>query len=133
MVRLYWALRALAITAGVSVAAVATTPAPKWVLGLLGAIAAIAETVIAAANLQERAVTAGLLADHMAAELRQYSLRLGRYDIADPLEMLLSRIERLREEASTARFRLDRSMGNERTKSEPGPSAPTPMNASKKS
>jgi hypothetical protein len=107
--RLYWGLRALAITAGVSVATVATTPTPKWVLGLLGALAAIAETVIAASNPQERAVVAGLLSDHVAAELRDYSLRFGRYAKADPLATLHSRIEKLREEASTARFRLDRS------------------------
>jgi hypothetical protein len=115
--RLYWALRALAIVAGISVAALAATPAPRWVLGLLGALAAAAETVIAAGNLQERAVVSGLLADRMARELRDYSLRFDSYAEGDPLETLHSRIEKLRDEASTARFRLDRSTDKQNSQS----------------
>lgn len=111
--RLYWTLRALAIFAGISVVVVAATPAPRWVLGLLGALAAAAETVIAASNLHERAVVSGLLADRMAAELRDYTLKFGIYAKGDSLETLHSRIEKIRSEASTARFRLDRTVGNQ--------------------
>lgn len=117
--RLYWTLRALAILAGISVAAVATTPAPRWVLGLLGALAAAAETVIAAGNLHERAVVSGLLADRMAGELRDYTLRFGNYATGDPLETLHLKIEKIRNEASTARFRLDRAVGNQHDHSSP--------------
>jgi hypothetical protein len=117
--RLYWTLRGLAIFAGISVAAVAATPAPRWLLGLLGALAAAAETVIAAGNLHERAVVSGLLADRVAGELRDYSLQFGSYAKGDPLEILHSRIEKIRNEASTARFRLDRAVGNQHVQPSP--------------
>jgi hypothetical protein len=109
LMRLYWSLRSLVIVAGVGVAALAATGAPRWSLGVLGALAAGAETAIAASNLQERAVVAGLLADRMGRELRDFTLRLGSYATGDPLKKLHDRIEKLRDEASTARFRLDRS------------------------
>jgi hypothetical protein len=53
----------------------------------------------------------------MAAELREYSMGLGRYAEADALTNLHARIEKLREEASTARFRLDRSPASQHTDS----------------
>lgn len=115
--RLYWTLRALAILAGLSVVAVAATPAPRWVLALLGALAASAETVIAAGNLHERAVVSGLLADRMAGELRDYTLQFDSYAKGNPLETLHSRIEKIRNEASTARFRLDRAVSNKHVQS----------------
>jgi len=109
LMRLYWSLRALVIAAGISVAAVAATPAPRWSLALLGALAAGAETVIAASNLQERAVVSGLLADQMGRELRDFHFGSGCYATGDALEILHDRIEKIRSEASTARFRLDRA------------------------
>lgn len=107
----------MAILAGISVAAIAATPAPRWVLGLLGALAAAAETVIAAGNLHERAVVSGLLADRIAGELRDYTLQFGKYAKDNSLETLHFRIEKIRNEASTARFRLDRAVGNQHTES----------------
>jgi hypothetical protein len=109
LLRLYWVLRAVAIVAGISVAAVAATSAPKWSLALLGALAAAAETTIAASNLQERAVVSGLLGDQMGQELREYTLRFGSYATGNRLETLYFRIEKIRSDASSARFRLDRT------------------------
>ena len=103
------------IVAGISVAAVAATNAPRWSLALLGALAAGAETAIAASNLQQRAVVSGDLAEHMARELRDFSGRFGSYATGDALETLHDRIEWMRSEASTARFRLDRASDQARS------------------
>lgn len=108
LMRLYWALRITAIIAGVSIAAMATSPAPRWILGVLGALGAAAEGVLGASNLQERAVVRGALADGISRELREYTLGIGDYASPQPLATLTTRVEGLRAQASTARFRLDR-------------------------
>lgn len=103
----YWALRGTVIAAGVVVAALAVSPVPRWVLAVLGALGAAAEAVIAAANPHERAVVRGLLADRMAREVRGYLLAAGPYAAGVPLHTFEERIEALRAEATTARYRLD--------------------------
>ena len=108
IMRLYWALRITAILAGVSIAAIATSPAPRWILGVLGALGAAAEGVLGASNLQERAVVRGALADGISRELREYTLGIGDYADEKGLVTLTTRIEELRAQASTTRFRLDR-------------------------
>jgi hypothetical protein len=122
-IRLYWSLRAIAIVSGVSIAAIATTPAPKWILGILGALGAGAEAVLGAANLQERAVIRGLLADQVSRELREYTLGVGVYADGDTVGTLYSRIEALRDQASSARFRLDRTAGEQANGPKPVPPA----------
>ena len=109
LIGLYWFLRVLAIIAGICVAVLATTDVPRWSLALLGALAAGAETAIAATNLQERAVVSGLLADRMGRELRDFHGQFGSYATGDALATLHDRIEKIRSDASTARFRLDRA------------------------
>jgi hypothetical protein len=89
---------------------------------LFGAVAAGAEAAIAAFNLQERAVVAGMFSERMARELRDFELDFGIYTAADdPIETLHSKIEHLRHEASSSRFRLDRATErmNVQPKSEP--------------
>lgn len=109
LMRLYWLLQVLSIAAGICVAVLATTEVPRWSLALLGALAAGAQTLIAATNLQERGVVSGMLADRMGRELRDFHGQFGSYATGDTLATLHNRIEKIRSDASTARFRLDRA------------------------
>ncbi|MCD2193525.1 SLATT domain-containing protein [Actinomycetospora endophytica] len=104
---LYWVLRLGVITCGALVAIFSAAQLPLWLVGTCGALAAAAEAVLIAANLQQRSVVCGLLADEMSAELRSYELQVGPYKDDTRIENLHEKIEDLRRKASTEKFRLD--------------------------
>ncbi|MFJ3434770.1 hypothetical protein ACIPMU_14590 [Streptomyces cyaneofuscatus] len=107
LTRSYWALRILVIATGIAIAAISATSAPKWLLGLLGAIAAGAETVLTAANLQQRAVLHAFQADRVSRELRAFELGVPPYDVPNKMQILFSNVEALRDGASSHGLALE--------------------------
>ncbi|MFE7112768.1 SLATT domain-containing protein [Streptomyces sp. NPDC057575] len=107
LTRSYWALRILVIATGIAIAAISATSAPKWLLGLLGSLAAGVETVLTAANLQKRAVLHAFQADRVSRELRAFELGVSPYDNPNKMQTLFTKVEALRDDTSSHSLALE--------------------------
>ena len=107
LTRCYWTLRILVIAIGGAIATISATAAPKWLLGLLGALAAGIETILTAGNFQRRAAVHATQADRVSRELRAFELGVAPYDGENKVHILFQTAEALRDQASSHGRELD--------------------------